>query len=171
MAKQLVPAPDIKETAMALKEGYPGILEDVNLDRILFWRDLAEKKGKVKTFAYLQKVNDMDRRVNPNHDYHLVVNGCHFDKMVPAAQNITVFHELHHVKKGPMNDDGVEEAQLRDHDVKDFWIFLATFGVDWATNPLVRDPLGEDVVFEEKPKDEEEPDATGQGQEQDPQFV
>jgi hypothetical protein len=156
MAKELVPAPDVKDMVIALKEKYRYNLSDVNVDRVLFWRDLAKKKPPKKypggaVIAYVQKVNDMDRLVNPNHDFHFVVNASFFDKMSPAQQHITALHESLHIGPIETDDTGIDKVSLNDHDVKEFYVIQATFGMNWKWDDVVRDPLEEEIPFVHPP--------------------
>ena len=171
MAKTLVPALEYKEIAMQLVDRYPQTLENVNTDRILFWSDVSPRKKKA--YAYMKRVDDHDKMVNPNYDFHFVVNDVNVKEFTPAQVHVLVLHELMHVGPTKVDDAGNETIKSIDHDVKEFYAVIASFGIDWTHNEMCRDPLAETIQLKTPPP------KPGEGEDQssevddteDPQFV
>jgi len=169
VAKNLVPAPDIKETVIALKERYPTNLENVDVDRIIFWRDISPKKKRA--YAYVKRIDDMDKMVNPNYDYHFVVNDASVKHFSPAQMNGLCFHEALHIGPPKVDSNGNVTATIVKHDLMEFFVVVAALGFDWEFNPACRDLLGDEKVeLRERPVKDED-GVESEGPEEDPQFV
>lgn len=144
--KILVPAPDIKEIVIALKERYPNNMQHVQPDRIQYWRDMAPKKGKKKVFAYVRCATDEERVKDPNILWHMTVNATHFDPLMPAHQHGVVFHESQHIGPLKETEHEAEVPTTFDHDIKEFYVVQATLGLDWIHDDVCRDLLGNEPV-------------------------
>lgn len=166
--KILVPAPDVREIVIALKERYPMNMEWVLPDRIEFWRDMAPKKdpepGKRVTIAYVRNATAEEITKDPSKLWHFTVNASYFDNLQPAHQHAVCFHESQHF--GPLreNDTGNESPTVIKHDIEEFFVVLATFGLNYLENDLCPDllsPQGVEIV--QRPV-AEQPEATQEEQ-------
>jgi predicted metallopeptidase len=141
-SEKLILAPDLEEIAEKLIEKYPETLGHLSVDRISFFWD-TESKPK-NTLARCTKVSDLMKSTFGNtRDFVIVFYKQKFEDMTPAQLNITIFHELLHCG---------EDGDIIEHDVQDFVLIAATFGVLWSSDSLVRDPLKEDINIKNKPE-------------------
>jgi predicted metallopeptidase len=155
--KILIPAPDVKDIVIALKERYPINLQYVNVEKIDFWRDMVPKKGKKRVFAYVRRCSDEEIVKDPTKLWIMTVNATHFDPLMPAHQHAVVFHESQHI--GPLKETEhvAEEPTTYDHDIKEFYVVLATLGLDYLHNDMCVDLLGPNSVeLKVKQVDEED---------------
>lgn len=142
-----VQSDEIKTIARQLKAKYPHTLGDVNLDRIVFLKEL-ESPSKTK-LAVTKKVDNALKTVYHASDYIMIFFQKRLEDLLPAQIHVLVLHELMHCEA-----DG---DKMRKHDVEEFYEIGAAYGIDWPYNPLCKDPLGEETI-ELKPKPTTEPD-------------
>lgn len=131
-----VPAPTVENIAKSLINRYTHNLGELNVEKIGFlWEIDTEPKTKL---AVTKKVDSALKIYYSEKDYIIIFYQKLWDTLVPAQQHILVFHELLHCE--PLGE------KLRDHDIKDFYEIGGTFGINWASNPLVQDPLYKDKI-------------------------
>jgi len=152
-----IPASDLKELAQKLVERYPLYLEDVDIEKIAFFRDITTTKGR--KLAYVEKTRPLDKQLNPNFDFKLVVIDALTNYMNPAQFNILMLHELRHIGPTTFDNNGNEKTKLITHDVQEHSEIIEVFGLHWKTDETVRDPLEKEPVEIKKPitnQDDEE---------------
>lgn len=143
-------AEDLKEIAIELKDKYPTTLENVEVDKIVFLRELSSDKSRA--YAYTKRIEPIYKVINSAYDYLIVF----FDKLIvdftPAQLNVLVLHELMHIGGTEIDNKGNEKTKMIKHNVEDFFEIITAFGADWATNDSCRDPLAEIIEIKPAPK-------------------
>lgn len=129
--KEYVAAPEYERVARELKKHYPQHLDTINMDRIVFLKEINTSPKRMN--ALTKKVDPLYKVINSEYDYLIVVFEKTLEDYVPAQKNILIFHELMHCEEFG--------EKLIDHDVKDFFTLVAGFGVNWRENHEVVDPL------------------------------
>lgn len=164
--KILVPAPDVKEIVVALKERYPQNMQYVDASKIEFWRDMAPKKepepGQRVRIAYVRCANAEEITKDPNKLWHFTVVASHYDNLMPAHQHAVCFHESQHIGPLKETDSGGEAPTAIKHDVEEFYVVLATFGLNYLQNDTCRDLLGDTPVELVEREIVENPEATSE---------
>ena len=145
MAKKFTPAPDLKSICHKLITKYPSQFSDVATDRIHFWHDESPKEKK--KYAYVRKIDDLSKHLDPEHDFHFVVSRFMVKDFTPGQLHALCCHELKHIGPRDMDKEGNETAKLVAHDFEEFFSIIGAFGADWTFNPNCPDPLVENIEF------------------------
>lgn len=130
--KVYVEAPDWKLRCEKIKKAYPHNFESLNLDRIIF---LKELETEPKKFAVTKKIDPVYKVRHPEADYIMIF----FESVITKAdfkeahRNVLCMHELMHVDP--------EGEKLIRHDVEEHFMLGITVGIDWDHNPNLEDPL------------------------------
>jgi len=143
LSEKLVMATELRDKAEKLIDRYPENLGHLDSSRIgFFWDTDSDPKG---TLAKCHKVSDlMKATVSNAYDFIIIFYKKKFEDRTPAQLHICLFHELMHCG---------EDGNLVDHDVQDFVLVCATWGVLWASDDTVKDPLDMRIAIQTKPED------------------
>lgn len=144
-----VPSDDLRVIARNLQRKFKHNVGELNLDKIVFLKEL-DSPSKTK-LAVTKKIDAATKVVYGQHDYIMIFFQKRWEQLTTAQKNILVLHELLHCTW-----DG---EKVRHHDVEDFYEIAHAFGVDWAYNPEVRDPLAAgEIVLVSKPEPDDSED-------------
>ncbi|MES0334749.1 MAG: putative metallopeptidase [Candidatus Magnetobacterium sp. LHC-1] len=106
------------------REDLQWILEYELEDKIGFVKSYEQKKTNSIVFADCRKVSGPFKAFVP---YEVLITTYPpFEHLTPNQQKIVIWHELKHIG---WSDEGT--VKLNDHDVKDFYIILKKYGIDW----------------------------------------
>lgn len=118
-----------RDIAEELVNKYGVAFGHIDVDSILF---LSEDSKAPKKYADIQIVKSPYTFIT-NYKFIMTVYEPNVISMNDAQTNLLVMHELMHI-----SDDF---DKLVKHDLEDFSSLVATYGLNWDTNPNVIDPL------------------------------
>ena len=125
-----------RDIASKIVDRYNVAFGHIDVDSILF---LTEDSKAPKKYADIQLVKAPYTFIT-NYKFIMTVYEPKVIAMNDAQRNLLVMHELMHI-----SDDF---DKLVKHDLEDFSSLIATYGLNWDTNPNVKDPL-EEIEVEE----------------------
>lgn len=125
-----------RDIASKIVDRYNVAFGHIDVDSILF---LTEDSKAPKKYADIQLVKAPYTFIT-NYKFIMTVYEPKVIAMNDAQRNLLVMHELMHI-----SDDF---DKLVKHDLEDFSSLVATYGLNWDTNPNVKDPL-EEIEVEE----------------------
>lgn len=67
-------------------------------------------------------------------DYIIQMSGNLWDKLDDERKDILMYHELLHVMPIQNAKSGNWDFKIRDHDVKDFYVIIKQYGIDWLSD-------------------------------------
>lgn len=141
--------PDVEDVAKRLVVKYPELLDHIELDRLLFAREISrsQKKGS----GTCRPVKPPYNLLNPKIMYIIVVYyRAGWDDLNDAHRAAIVMHQLLHISR---EFDG----SLFQHDINDFSFLVDSLGSDYLTNGQAGNLLNrEDNVVENLDAPEEE---------------
>jgi hypothetical protein len=122
------PAPDVQSLAnkiIKIKPDLKWILEDDFIDSIGYVRSFVPKANKPDVPADCRKVPGPFRAYIPFDILITVYEPC-LHLLSENQFKILLYHELKHIG---VNTDN--ELKVNDHDLKDFYVILRKYGIDW----------------------------------------
>lgn len=122
-----------KDIADKIVAKYGTAFSQIDTDQILF---LNEDEKSPKKYADIGVVRSPYTFIT-NYKFILTVYEPNIIGMTPAQINLLIMHELLHI------DDDFEG--LLKHDIQDFKFIVATYGVNWDTDPNLPDILADDT--------------------------
>lgn len=143
-----IQAEDIKDIAQKLKSKYIHTFSDVNLERILFIKEL-DKEAKV-----IGTVKKVPEALNAfySHNYYMTISSKKFDTLALCQKHLAVMELLLHCDS---SDD-----KIRQPEIKTFPEMLA-FPTNWKERDNdnvddIRDPLEETIELGQRPSQGED---------------
>lgn len=122
-----------RDIAEKIIDQYNVAFGHIDIDSILF---LEEDSRAPKKYADIQMVKSPYTFIT-NYKFILTVYEPKTIAMNDSQKNILIMHELMHI-----NDDF---DGLVKHNLEDFSEIVSKYGVDWDTNPTVKDPLSIEI--------------------------
>lgn len=146
---------EVEEIAKELVSKYPELLDHLELDRLLFAREIS--RSQKKGHGTCRTVKPPYNLLNPKIMYIIVVYyRAGWDDLNEAHRAAVVMHQLLHISK---EFDGL----LIQHDINDFAFLVDNLGSDYLTNGQTGNLLNREVGEIESldtPEDEEVPDGS-----------
>lgn len=131
---EYIPDKGMRRLAERVAIKYPELFEHIDLDRVLFYREVTGKASgaagicrKIST-PYRQILRDLGLDA----EFIIEFYSASTEGKSKEWEAILMFHELQHIG---------EDGKLVEHDVEDFYSVLNNVGVDWTADRNLPDIL------------------------------
>jgi len=132
---QLETADNYREIAEQLIKKYPKAFEHIDINKILFLRDVEKTPKK---FACVRKVS-YPYDFFTEHKFIMTFYENNMGPLTLAQTHMVVLHELLHIN--------YDFNKLVKHDVEDFSVIVDKYNSNWTHQPDLPDVLEDNTIF------------------------